>query len=158
MKLLFTLIGLLTTLLSFTQSTKPTKEQQKLINEIFTPEYIIQASVTISNYKKLDSVLRERNSQILELNSELIRLKSLYRTSLRSIKTDVGIINDVSSYNIPESITITRKNTLSLTKNVSEDVYTLSYIKQVINSVGVIGSISNDNLKLNYSLGLSVSF
>ena len=71
---------------------------------------------------------------------------------MRSIKTDVGIINDVSSYNIPESITITRKNTLSLTKNVSEDVYTLSYIKQVINSVGVIGSISNDNLKLNYKI------
>lgn len=75
----------MTTHLLFTQTTKPTKEQSDKIKEIFTPEYIIKSSKTISISKEQDSVIKVRDIQINELLKKIELLKKEHNQTLIDI-------------------------------------------------------------------------
>ena len=99
MKKKFTVIAILMTLYAYTQNTKETitKDQKKLINEIFTPKYIIWLSKKIDNIKEKDSVIYVRDKQILELTSKIQALEKEYTNTLKSIAFQNNIAKEASN-------------------------------------------------------------
>lgn len=67
------------------QVTDITKEQKQRIEEIFTPEKIIEISKGLSNEQKQDSVIIARDKQIQELQSKIEALKEEHKNTLVAI-------------------------------------------------------------------------
>jgi hypothetical protein len=61
------------------------KEQKQKIKEIFTPDYVIEASKVISNSQDKDSVINVRDVQIKDLLNKIEALKTEHKKTLIEI-------------------------------------------------------------------------
>lgn len=82
--------------MTYTQTIKPTKEQEQRIKDIFTPEYVIESSKPISIVKEQDSVIDVRDKQIKELLSKIDALNSEHKKTLADIAKANAVVKETS--------------------------------------------------------------
>ena len=91
--------------MTYTQNIKLSKEQEKRIKEIFTPEYIIESSKAISIEKQQDSVIAARDEYIKELEAKIEALNTEHKRTL----AEIAKANNVVKETIKESDSIADK-------------------------------------------------
>jgi len=83
-------------LCSYTQIIKPTKEQKEKIENIFTPDYVIESSKVISIMIEQDSVIKSRDKTIEFLEKKIQNLNTEHKKTLVDIAKQNNIAKNTS--------------------------------------------------------------